>query len=75
VSLLYTIVPPEEIWEEEAPGEATGLMAVTYRGVPLLARRTPQGAVIERLLTTDPDTYLNPGFSPGTLLAGTMPEA
>jgi hypothetical protein len=71
VSLLYTVVPPEEVWAEETPGgqEGSPFFATTWHGVSLLAKRTPEGAVIERLLTTDPYLYLDPELQPGHLLA------
>ncbi|MDI6870060.1 MAG: YlzJ-like family protein [Bacillota bacterium] len=76
MTFLYTVVPPEEIWDDDHPGAAAppSLVEVTYRGILLLVRRTPSGAVIERLLTTDPNAYLEPGLSPGTLLAGVVAE-
>lgn len=76
MTFLYTVVPPEEVWSGEpgADEAAAALVEVTYRGVPLLARRTVQGAVIERLLTTNPYAYLDPGLRPGTLLGGAFPE-
>ncbi|MGE5552746.1 MAG: YlzJ-like family protein [Betaproteobacteria bacterium] len=76
VSFLYTVVPGEQVWEDDSAGEVgSPLVCLTYLGVPLLARRAAEGAVIERLLTTDPNAYLNPGLSPGTLLPGVFPEA
>lgn len=70
MTILWTIVPQEEIWEDEAgPTGSAALMEVSYGGVPLLARRTPEGAtVIERLLTTDPNAFLRPELTPGVVI-------
>jgi len=66
--LLYTVVPPEEIFfgDDEAPEPVAAAVA----GVPVLV--TPAGggwARIERLLSTDPDHFLDPRFQPGGLVS------
>ncbi|HHW14590.1 MAG TPA: hypothetical protein GXX28_06620 [Firmicutes bacterium] len=66
---LYTIVPPEELWDEtpsEAEGAAVDWVETTHYGVPVLARRTSSRLLLERLLTTNPYLYLRPEFAPGT---------
>lgn len=74
MSFLYTVVPPEEVWNEDSSGEdAPALQEVTYRGVRMLVRPTAEGAVIERLLTTDPYAYLRPDLQPGLFLDGVIP--
>lgn len=71
MSFLYTVVPAEDVWsgEEAAAGEEPAFFTTNWRGVPLVARRTAQGAVVERLLTTNPYLYLDPGLQPGSTLA------
>lgn len=67
---LYTVVPPEEIWDDSSSGTEQGAavnwVETSHHGVPVLARRTPDGLLVERLLTTDPYVYLRPEFTPGT---------
>lgn len=70
MSLLYTIVPAEDVWSDEAGDgpDAPSFYTTTWQGVSLVARRTAEGAVIERLLTTNPYLYLETGLQPGTPL-------
>lgn len=70
VSLLYTIVPAEEVWAEDdrVTAEGSPFFTANWRGVSLVARRTAEGAVVERLLTTNPYLYLEPELQPGSPL-------
>lgn len=70
MSFLYTVVPAEEIWEDVLDGAATQpvMVEAAVNGVPVLVRQTADGQVVERLLTTNPYTFLDPALAPGTLL-------
>lgn len=77
MSLFYTIMPPEELfegWEEYEPalvevqaGQAVLLVLVDR---PLKTEGTAMtggvsGGVIERVISADPSVYLAPGLAPG----------
>lgn len=70
MTILWTVVPPEALWDEDSPPGDTPapLVEVSHGGVSLLARRTAGGMMVERLLTTDPYAYLRPDLAPGALL-------
>lgn len=64
--VLYTIIPPEEIFSDDAePAQIEASMG----GIRVLV--TPLGdgtARLERLLSTDPDHFLVPELQPGTIV-------
>lgn len=72
--MLYTIVPIETIFEEE---ESSGIgkftpAPITIRrdGIELLAEQLPGGEYrIQRLISTNPQDFLNPKWQPGSILA------
>ena len=62
--MLYSILPPEAVWEGFT-GTRQWRQA-EYRGIPLLVEERAGGpARLERLLSTDPQDYLDPGLQPG----------
>jgi len=65
--VLYTIIPPEEIFSDDAePAQ----IEASVGGIRVLV--TPLGdgtARVERLLSTDPDHFLMPQLRPGTIVA------
>lgn len=64
--ILYTVVPPELLWEEEAERR---FVEVRVGGVLVLAE--PQGGStgrVERVLSTDPGHFLNPSLQPGSIV-------
>ena len=68
LEVLYTIVPIEIIHsdDEGEEGEAPGPeQMVEVEGVPLLVRYDGQGAVVSRVLSTDPRHFLDPRWQPG----------
>ncbi len=62
--ILYTVVPPELVWEEEAERR---FVEVRVGGVLLLAEPL-DGTTgrIERILSTDPGHFLDPALQPGS---------
>ena len=67
--VLYTIVPPEFLFDDDDPEEVVPVKAAV-NGVPVLVVPTGEGkGRIERLLSTDPDHFLDPLFQPGTVVS------
>jgi hypothetical protein len=66
--MLYTIVPPEAIWQNSdkivAPQE------LNYQGQKVLAEplSEPGEFKLVRLLSSDPALFLNSAFQPGTII-------
>lgn len=62
--ILYTVVPPEAVWEEEAERR---FIEVEVNGVRLLAEPLDgTTAKVERVLSTDPSHFLDPRLQPGS---------
>ena len=60
--MMYSIAP---IMGLDTPVEYVQL---EYQGYEVLAYRSPEGYILERLITTDPKAYLNSALQPGNLL-------
>lgn len=60
--MLYTVVSPAEIFMQP-PAQAT---EYEIDGSFISCRKTENGEVVERLISTDPFEYLKPCYSPGT---------
>jgi hypothetical protein len=64
--VLYSVMPPEDVWGERTLAEAAG-----GRWVPLSPGRLlyvapgPLGECIVRLISPEPRDYLDPGLQPG----------
>lgn len=68
--ILYTVVPPEELFDDDEPSVP---VVAAVNGTPVLV--TPLGdgrARIERLLSTDPERFLDPALQPGVVVS--LPE-
>ncbi|AGK53109.1 YlzJ-like family protein [Bacillus sp. 1NLA3E] len=67
--ILYTMMPHELIFPvQEQDYEQTEL--VSYQGVPLLVEKTEdRGYRVIRVVSTDPQHYLNDQFCPGTKIS------
>jgi len=66
--MLYTVVPPEELFLDE--GDPPALIEGAVGGVPVLVAPLGDGlARIERLLSTDPGHFLDPRLQPGSIVA------
>lgn len=66
--LIYSVVPPEIVLTDvEGRPAATDAVPLTAGGAALvLVRRLAgQGAVIERVVSTDPRHFLDPSLTPG----------
>lgn len=62
--MLYTIVPDEQIWGGEGPLAEV----LTYCGRPCLVQRLDDGrGCLVRLLSTDPQDFLDPRLQPGSI--------
>ena len=66
--MLYTIVPPEVIWQNS--DKITAPQALIYRGQKVLAEPLPQPGEFKlmQLLSSDPALFLNSAFQPGTII-------
>lgn len=73
--MLYTIVPPEVIWQHSedivAPEE------LVYQGQKILAQALPSPGEYKliQLLSTNPALFLENSFQPGTIIRYAAQEA
>lgn len=64
--ILYTPLSQEEIFPEE---ETTNRKFISYEGKTLCVDQLEDGAYsLVQLLSTDPEDYLDPTLSPGSIL-------
>jgi hypothetical protein len=64
--ILYTLLAPEEIFGWAAAAAADSVTCEEVEGRPCLVRTTQEGRrYLERLLSTDPQDFLDPRFAPG----------
>lgn len=65
---MWTIIPPEIIWEgvEDKPKE---LLQLKWQGVQVLVEplQFAQGKIIQ-LLSTEPNDFLKPELQPGSII-------
>ncbi len=70
--MLYTPMPIEMIFGDPySTDQGTEMVIMDHKGVKVLARRnrnTMGHGRIERVLSTDPQDYLNPELAPGTII-------
>ncbi len=70
LEVLYTVVPLEIIFDDDEgeKGDAPGPeQLVEMDGVPMLVRPDGRGGtVVSRLLSTNPEDFLDPRWQPGT---------
>ena len=59
--ILHTIVPPEQIFSQQAPEYRYRKVNNSY----LEERRLGEGYVVSRLMSTDLRMYLDPKYQPG----------
>lgn len=69
--ILHTIVDHELIWKEEA--DTIELMEVTYKGIQLEVKRIEERkVVVNRIISTDLNHYLDPELQPGSTIIYTL---
>lgn len=67
--ILYTMMPQELIFPVQEHNESQ-TMLVTYQGVPLMVEKTEEQEYrVVRVVSTDPQHYLNNQISPGTKIS------
>jgi hypothetical protein len=67
--ILYTMMPPELIFPYESETNSTQQM-VSYQGIPLLVESSDgQNAQVIRILSTDPQHYLDNQICPGAKIS------
>lgn len=67
--ILYTMMPQELIFPIEAESFSKQ-QTVTYQGVSLLVEQSdPQSVQVVRILSTDPQHYLDERLCPGTKIS------
>ncbi|WP_147532188.1 YlzJ-like family protein [Bacillus marasmi] len=67
--ILYTMMPHELVFPEQAQTEP-GQMLVTYEGIPVMVEKTAeQDLRVVRILSTDPQHYLNDKITPGAKIS------
>lgn len=65
--IMYTVIPIEEIFDDE---ESPSLMAAHVMGCSVLIEPLGDGrGRIERILSTNPDDYLNSRIQPGSIVS------
>lgn len=64
--MMYSIAP---IYGLDEPLEYVEL---NYNGIDILACKTPEGYVLERIYSTDPKDFFNINLQPGTLLENAL---
>jgi hypothetical protein len=68
IMLLYTIVPPEIIFEEEDNDELPPEIEMKDGSVSLLCQMLPGGEIrINRVISSNPQDYLKPDWQPGSV--------
>lgn len=63
--VLYTIIPPEQIFD--APQDAAYRVRSLHNSY-IEGTAVGEAFCVSRLITTDPKLYLDPRFSPGSML-------
>jgi hypothetical protein len=67
--ILYTMMPNELIYPVSEQ-ESSTQMLIQYNGIPLLVERTVDNQFqVIRVMSSDPNHYLDDGCSPGTKIS------
>lgn len=65
--MMHTVMPIEVIFP--AQEQSISLKEMPYNGVNLLVEQLPDGRKrIERIISSDPQDFLNPQMQPGTMI-------
>lgn len=70
--VIYTIYPPETVLQEITE-EKRNLFTVDFEGRTFVLEFSNGQAQILRLISPNPNDYLNPQWQPGTKLNFTLP--
>jgi len=65
--MLYSIIPNEEIWAEDVQSRTFCEMVIGDCKMLVEQLQNGQGR-IERILSTDPQHYLDPRYQPGQII-------
>ncbi|PLT31603.1 YlzJ-like family protein [Peribacillus deserti] len=66
--IIYTPMPHELIFENEAK-EQLPVMEIDYMGIPVQVQlQSAFSCRVERIISTNPDDYLDPRIQPGAVL-------
>jgi len=65
--MLYSIIPNEEIWAEDVQSPTFCEMVIGDCKMLVEQLQNGQGR-IERILSTDPQHYLDPRYQPGQII-------
>ena len=71
--MLYTIIPSEQIFAASPDGQGNPPTEaiILWNGRQVVCQRDPQGEWrLTRLLSTDPNDFLDPRWQPGTIVRG-----
>jgi hypothetical protein len=67
--ILYSIVPAEIVFKNDSQSSEIRLLEADYLGKRVeVMQITDQSFKIVRLIDTDPKTYLDPLFKPGSIV-------
>lgn len=66
--MMYTPVPNSLIFAELSESPVPQRKQVTYHGCLLEVSKAPEGWKIERNLSTDPESFLKPDISIGSVI-------
>lgn len=65
--MIYSIIPPEEIWDESNADPTFREVDINGCLMQVEQLTATRGRVV-RLLSTDPQDFLNPSYQPGSFL-------
>lgn len=69
--ILYSIVPPEVVFENFGQCEKQNYIEVNYSGEKLVVMPLSNNRyMINRVISTSPKAYLNPELMPGNIISG-----
>lgn len=67
--MLWTVVPPEMIYSQESTARQTSQRLICYNGVHAIVEDLDAERLqIVRILSTEPNDYLNSSLTPGTII-------
>ncbi|AUO10871.1 YlzJ-like family protein [Priestia megaterium] len=68
--ILYTMMPQELIFQQSYPQEQSQPKLINHNGIPVIVEENEQKQQqIVRILSTNPQDYLNENYYPGQILS------